>query len=298
MIIWLASYPRSGNTLLRTLLYQHFGIPSFSDEALSESVGLTATSKAAIGHKETPCDWDEFYEQAHQSNDVVLIKTHRPPTYDNKAIYVVRDGRSTYLSYARYHASFIKDKPQSLLGLILGLDFYGGWSDHYRLWTQIKNPILVIRYEDLIDPTQTTMEKIATFLGRACPEREWKNPFDELKKENPEFFREGRAQWHKSGDWSDLIDAIFFLLHGDLMRELGYANTVEVDQATGQLTPEIRELLNVTKQFVRDLRNYREICRERQTVIDDLKRTCDERLTLISRLDQELKTIAGRSVHN
>ncbi len=29
-VIWLASYPRSGNTLLRTVLYQCFGIQSAS----------------------------------------------------------------------------------------------------------------------------------------------------------------------------------------------------------------------------------------------------------------------------
>jgi hypothetical protein len=283
MIVWLASYPRSG-------------IASFSDVAGEGQIaGLTPMAKAAIGLKEISCDWNEFYEQANRSNDIVLIKTHRLPTDGNKAIYIVRDGRSTYVSYARYHASFIKDKPQSLLGLILGLDFYGGWSDHVRIWTENRNRVLVVRFEELVNPVRIIREKIANFLSLNCPESSWKNPFNKLRQENPKFFREGHVQWHKSDDWSDLIDAIFFSLHGDLMRELGYSNTVEVDQATGRLTPEIKELLNVTKQFVRDLSNYREVCRERQTVIDDLKRTCDERLTLINRLDRALKTIVGSS---
>lgn len=289
MIIWLASYPRSGNTLLRTLLHQHFGLATFSDEPEEyQVVGWTKTTKAMIGHKDIPCNWNQFYQQKHHSNSISLIKTHRSPSDESKAIYVVRDGRSSYVSYAKYHASFIKDKPQSLLGLILGLDFYGGWSEHYRLWTQAPNPLLILRYEDLVTPKRVTLEKIANFLGLAQPESSWKNPFVDLNQENPNFFREGHAYWQGSDDWSELIDAIFFTLHGSLMVELDYVSKIQADQAVRRLVPEIAELLTIVQRLVYDLSNYQKVCLERQVVIDELKQACDERLALIETLNRKL----------
>src|SRR6185437_16369502 len=44
MIVWLASYPRSGNTLLRTVLYQTLGCGSCSaeiDPDVSESIAMS-----------------------------------------------------------------------------------------------------------------------------------------------------------------------------------------------------------------------------------------------------------------
>ena len=147
--------------------------------------------RATYGYKDTPSDWRGAYERARQSDGITLVKTHRPPIDDSKAIYVVRDGRSSYVSYASFHKSFVKEKPLSLLALILGLDFYGGWSEHYRLWTQAKNPLLLLRYEDLVAPSQVTLGRIADFLETVRPEGCWKNPFTELNQEDPSFFRKG-----------------------------------------------------------------------------------------------------------
>jgi len=41
MIIWLASYPRSGNTLLRTVIKSCMGIDSYSDQDIRPIVGLS-----------------------------------------------------------------------------------------------------------------------------------------------------------------------------------------------------------------------------------------------------------------
>ena len=288
MIVWLASYPRSGNTLLRTLLYQHFGLESFSQNKSRGIVGHTDAARAMFGSRERPSEWDwsEAYEQARHSDDISLIKTHRPPIDNSKAIYIVRDGRSAYASYASFHESFVKEKPLSLLALVLGLHYYGGWSEHYRLWTQADNPLLIVRYEDLVAPSQDTLEKIANFLGLTCPEGGWQNPFIELNRENPSFFRKGDVHWKGADNWSDLINGVFFSLHGKLMVELDYVTTAEVEQATGRLAPEIKEFLNISRQLLHDLSSYRKTCLERQVVIDELKQACDERQALIERLNK------------
>ena len=290
MIVWLASYPRSGNTLLRTLLYQQFGLESFADE--SEQIAeLTDAAKAMFGYKERPSDWSEAYERARHSEGITLVKTHRPPIDDSKAIYVVRDGRSTYVSYASFHQSFIKEKRLSLLALVLGMDFYGGWSEHYQLWTQTHNPLLILRYEDLVAPSQVTLEKIVDFLGLTRPEGCWKNPFIELNRENPSFFRKGDVHWKGADNWSDLIDGVFFSLHGKLMVELEYVTMVDVEQAIGRLAPESMEWLTISRQLLHDLSSYRKTCLERQVIIDGLKQACDERLDEMKRLAAELERL-------
>ena len=202
----------------------------------------------------------------------------------------MRDGRSAYASYALYHASFVKDKPQSLLGLIVGADFYGDWSEHYRRWTRSTNPLLVLRYEDLIKPDERMIGQIATFLGRVTPPQDWTNPFAQLNRENPDFFREAHAGWQGSDDWTELVDAMFFHCHGSLMVELGYATPPEVDAAVSRLTPETRQLLDIGRRLVLDLRESRQVCEERQVVIGRLKRDCDERLALIEDLSARLES--------
>ncbi len=43
MIVWLASYPRSGNTFLRLVLHRLFGVPTYSvyedDDPVAQRVG-------------------------------------------------------------------------------------------------------------------------------------------------------------------------------------------------------------------------------------------------------------------
>jgi hypothetical protein len=139
------------------------------------------------------------------------------------------------------------------------------------MWTQASNPLLVLRYEDLVAPSEMTLGKIADFLEIVQPEGCWRNPFTELYRENPSFFAKGDVHWHGADNWSDLIDGIFFALHGKLMLELGYATMADIEQRTQRLTPEIREFLNISGHVLHDLSIYRKICLERQVVIDELK---------------------------
>src|SRR3954464_8946304 len=95
MIVWLASYPRSGNTLLRQVIKKCLGLHSF------ESVGRLKheyddrdpTWKEVCGSLQNREDREAFYPRATNSAETVLVKTHEPPLDAQKAIYVVRDGR-------------------------------------------------------------------------------------------------------------------------------------------------------------------------------------------------------------
>ena len=61
MIVWLASYPRSGNTLLRTVLKQTMGLWSYS------------------GPMPITEPWELFYEKASADETTCLVKTHLQP---------------------------------------------------------------------------------------------------------------------------------------------------------------------------------------------------------------------------
>ena len=63
MIIWLASYPRSGNTLLRTILKRCFDRVSYADEAIHVDSPIRSDS-SLVGHRELPVPWPEFYAEA------------------------------------------------------------------------------------------------------------------------------------------------------------------------------------------------------------------------------------------
>lgn len=285
MIVWLASFPRSGNTLLRTLLFRTLGLRSASDEP-TPPTELSAVLCDKAGHQKISGDWQNYYQSARQSAEVFLIKTHRPPRDDQPAIYVVRDGRSVYRSYSHFHRTFTPPPYPSLLDLVLGDDYYGGWSEHYRVWAARKNTLL-IRYEELVNASDDLLKKIAVMVHHTGARSRWENPFSELQKIDSRFFREGATVWKGDPVWTPLIDALFFHVHGDAMIELGYADTEVVARARRALTGEYRELADAARRLLAEKRALNTICAERQVVIDELKLACDERLALIERLSRD-----------
>jgi len=302
VIVWLASYPRSGNTLLRTVLKQSMGLDSFSDEDIQPALGLTREAERQFGHVPLPAPWDAFYREASASPAVTLVKTHLPPRDAQPAIYVVRDGRRAIVSYRSYHKEFFPDHEADLASLVLGDDHYGGWSDHYERWFKAAGPRMVVRYEELVDADAGLLERLARFISHAGPVAPWRNPFDELHRENPKFFRAGGAKWEGAPGWSELVDGAFFLLHGALMNELGYATPGEIAQATSRLSPDQAAFLHAARSLARQKIMYEQASRERLAVIEgldaqvkSLSRVCAERLEAIEALDAEVRRRAAQA---
>jgi len=100
-VTWLASYPRSGNTLLRVILKHCFGQASqsiYSDAEFSDP-----TVCAMVGHEPVGHDPNAFIQQARQDGRSLYVKTHGLPATDrHPAITVVRDGRSGVVSHAHF----------------------------------------------------------------------------------------------------------------------------------------------------------------------------------------------------
>lgn len=78
-VTWLASYPRSGNTLLRIVLKRCFGLNSQSVYDDAEFSGTTL--REMVGHESVGDDPARFLNQAQQERHAFMSKPMncRPP---------------------------------------------------------------------------------------------------------------------------------------------------------------------------------------------------------------------------
>lgn len=227
-MIWLASYPRSGNTFLRVILDEVYGI-----ESSAYPVGPNKRNKPEYNYL-----------------DFRVIKTHLlpdevdPPDKDIPAVLLVRDGRDSVVSYAHFWKSF--EDPQTdfydnLKGIILAgkrSKFVPGWSTHVDAW--MKRASLVIKFEDLITNPIQTVEQLRSVMDLPEPDTSNLPTFQDLRtkrmrygniaarrseevqeKHRKKFFRKG-----KTGAWKEEmpeeLHELFWLHHGAAMDRLGY----------------------------------------------------------------------------
>ena len=207
-VIWLASYPRSGNTLLRTVLYQCFGIQSAS--VYPNDLGGNKALQSYIGHIEHEASEDIRLS----SGGIYLIKTHEPPHDDNAAIYIVRDGRAACVSLWEFDG-----RNQPLEAVVSGGHRVGAWADHLKEWRPWERPnTLLVKYEDIIDDLSMVLERMSQFLhsditSHRIPSRELIASVD------------GRWVRMKS-DWRNFMTDeqlnLFNQSNGHMMRKMGY----------------------------------------------------------------------------
>lgn len=288
MIIWLASYPRSGNTLLRTVINRTMHMKSISDEfdEVSKYFNLPKLQEIT-GSIQVDGGWKSFYETATESDEIFLVKTHSLPRDNQPAIYIVRDGRKAMTSYSKFHESFTAPPYPTLMDLLLGLDYYGDWSAHVQTWAQRENTI-VLKYEELVEPSDVLLRKIADFVDYQGAIAPWENPFNELQGEAPKFFREGNSEWQGGmASWSPLLESIFLYCHGETMRNFGYVAEKNVAAATAVLNAEVTEIIQISRRLNHQVKLLQNVCDERLAVIDGLKQECDKRLTLIESLSNK-----------
>lgn len=196
MIIWLASYPKSGNTLLRaiiaSLLYTNNGI--FQPNLL-ERIKKFPTQNNFKNFTNKFYDINETIKYSILSQDSInlnnkinFLKTHHLNCKINNhhftnsentlaTIYIVRDPRNIVTSISNHYNLSLEDAKIFLfsskiiggskkMGLSINDDIktlIGTWSEHYKFWKKNKN-LLLIKYEDLINNSQHEINKIIIFL--------------------------------------------------------------------------------------------------------------------------------------
>jgi hypothetical protein len=207
-VVWIASYPRSGNTFLRTILWQCFGQRSGS--VYPNDLGGNRKLEDYVGHIE--CVQNVGIQ--FPAGNIPLVKTHEYPINDNPAIYVVRDGRAASVSLGKFYESSL-----NLETLIEGQHRFGTWSKHLLAWAPWERPnTLLLKYEDMRIDLSGTLEKISRFLGQ-----------DILKENIPdrEQIAEDDGRWvRRESDWkTDMADKLllrFNQLNQEMLKKMGY----------------------------------------------------------------------------
>lgn len=220
MIVWLASYPRSGNTLFRIVLKQVYGLDSYSVYGDRDITRMGAAE--LIGHKGLSTSIDAMRTRA----PMFIVKTHGLGYQtSDPAIYLVRDVRDALVSHAHYHIDIEggNDFVAVLQRLAISKPLFGGWSENARSWTVYPSTV-VVKYEDMVeDPVGVVSEALAQagIMDEPIGVHGRIPTFEELHAKWPEFFRRGRVrQWES--ELSPAQEEMIWQAHGAMMTYLGY----------------------------------------------------------------------------
>ena len=166
--LFLASYPRSGSTWLRFLLFE--SLVGRSSGFQNVNLAIPDVKAHKVGLPFLP-------------GEGRLIKTHEVyhPEY-RKAIYLVRDPRDVALSEYAY---------QTALGLVdlefdqylnefltRGVNPFASWRSHVESWLSAPlnhEQLLIVRFEDLRKDTFHAVAEIARFMGLVPDENRIRN---------------------------------------------------------------------------------------------------------------------------
>ena len=221
-MIWLASFPRSGNTFFRNVLYEVYGIAS------------------STYHRDPNRIHDNNF------NQYKVVKTHLLPENlpaefrDCPSVYIIRDGRDSLVSIAHHRKDIVapgSDFYNNLLEAILaqGGSFFGGWSENVRQWTAKAD--IVIRFEDLISNPVREVEKLRSIIELPPADLTKVPTFEKLKFGKPQYgggkgvrFNADRVKLHfrkgKVGSWKDELpkdlEKLLWAQHGATLKEWGY----------------------------------------------------------------------------
>lgn len=201
MIVWLASFPRSGNTFFRILLNRLYGVRTsvvYDIDGVAARVG-----GELIGFEERPAS----YETMRASEAVHFVKTHRQRDQDihegDRAICLVRDGRDSLVSWARMTSEADPAQFRPLLRAMITRQAErgtGGWGANVLSWLRTPTPNrMVLHYDEVVaDPTgagaramRMVAPQIPLRAGAVLPS------FSELQKVDDRFFRRGLTGSHR-----------------------------------------------------------------------------------------------------
>ena len=196
MIIWLASYPKSGNTWLRSMIASYFytNTGEFNFELLNyidqfPSFTHFRNYKDSFEKPESTSKyWLDAQRKINEDKKIKFFKTHNALcTIENSiftdqkntlgAIYIIRDPRNVinsifnHFDKKNYHEAleFMQDEKRCLLhkenNRYLGFVSLFSWKTHQKSWLKNKLfPVLTIRYEDLQNKTFETFKEVIFFI--------------------------------------------------------------------------------------------------------------------------------------
>jgi Sulfotransferase domain len=196
-LVWLASYPKSGNTWLRAFLANYFidgpepvsinemQKISSGDSSAPAYADLGRCSPATLSAAQVVALRERHLERISHNGQTNFVKTHNahiriggrwliPARLTRAAIYIIRDPRDLVLSYADHFgldtagaaAAIASAQNRVPTNSRTVMQFLGNWSDHVKRWARAKEfPVLVLRYEDMLADPEACFERVLRQIG-------------------------------------------------------------------------------------------------------------------------------------
>ncbi|KAJ8609555.1 hypothetical protein CTAYLR_006030 [Chrysophaeum taylorii] len=162
----LASYPRSGNSLLRGLIERMTGVVTGSDTVPTRTLSKALQEYGVRG-------------EGIIDDRVHVVKTHFPerrglaPFAAHRAILLVRNPWDVIDSYfnmtlTNSHTTTMHDSQYERFAELFGSlarSEVRVWCRFNRWWLRAPIPLMVVRYEDLLAHRERTLRRVAWFLN-------------------------------------------------------------------------------------------------------------------------------------
>ena len=202
MIIWIASYPKSGNTWLRSFLSTYFytNDNNFKFEYLKNIKQFNSKdyNNQSISNIEEAIKNSEIaQEKIISKNKTIILKTHSAllpingynftsKKYTAGAIYIVRDPRNVVTSLGNHYnfnfdqsLNFMCNSKKYIIDdrkngkNFSSFQFISSWSNNYKSWKNCKEfKVLFIRYEDLEINQYSVFIEIIDFINSISKKKE------------------------------------------------------------------------------------------------------------------------------
>jgi len=197
MIIWISSYPKSGNTWVRSIvssiMFSKDGLFNFD---LIKKIPQFPRRKYFKDFtndyhniNEIKKYWIFAQEKINLNNEINFFKTHQLNCkidnyhFTNKecsagAIYVVRDPRNLINSISNHFNKTEEGAKKFLISKsLIGVSkesnkehdiatVLGTWGEHYQFWTKNTENLLLIKYENLIKNPLLELNRIIDFIKK------------------------------------------------------------------------------------------------------------------------------------
>jgi hypothetical protein len=245
MIFWIASYPKSGNTWLRTLISAYYySKDGIFNQSILKNIGQFPEKRHFIDFNYDPRNvtdtakfWIKSQEKINKDKKIRFFKTHNTfgkvnncdfTNKDNSAgcIYIVRDPRNVITSLENHYEmnhetslkwmtnskNYIYDVRNVKKDGYSDFQFISSWSMNYKSWNiQKKIPIKIIKYEDLLKETFVVFKDIVEFINKTLNIKEKINK-DKLKNTvNSTYFNKLKKEEKKIG----FIEAVLSKKNGE-----------------------------------------------------------------------------------
>ena len=200
MIFWIASYPKSGNTWLRSLLASYYYSKDGNfNQILLKKINQFPEKKYFKDFDYNPkvlTDTSRFWitaqEKINLDKNIKFFKTHNilgsinGCNFTNKkntigAIYVVRDPRNVVTSFKNHYDFTLEQAYSAMINKnhyiyrfenpndFSDFQFISSWEKNYQSWKkQNIFEIKIVKYEDLLNETFYTFKDIILFINQIC----------------------------------------------------------------------------------------------------------------------------------